>query len=143
LARFIRKVKEVNAEKRVDIVAHSLGGVISRIALTDHRLSDSIRMLITLGSPHQGTYSARLLNTTTLRDLRPDSALMRNLRRKKWPPKTRGITLWSRSDLMVVPHESATLPGTTAIEMTPFTHYSYLIDPKCWKVVHEAVSAST
>ncbi len=140
LAMFIRKVKEVNSEKKVDIVAHSLGGVVSRIALSDHRLSNSVRTMVTLGSPHQGTHAARLLSSTTLRDLRPDSALITSLRRKKWPKKTRGITLWSRNDLMIVPHESAKLPGTTSIEMTPFTHYSYLIDPKCWKVVHEALA---
>lgn len=139
LAHFVRRVKETTKEKQVDIVAHSIGGLIARIVVTDHLLAGSVRTLITLGSPHHGTHSARLLNTPNLRDLRPGSALMNRLRRKKWPKKVRGLTFWSRSDLMILPPESATLPGMKAVEMTPFTHYSYLINPKCWEAVFDSL----
>ena len=139
LAQFVRKVKKTTGEKKVEIVAHSLGGVIARIAVMDHRLANSVKTLVTLGTPHQGTHSARLLNTANLRDLRPDSIFMEKLHRKKWPKNVKVLTFWSRSDLLILPPESATLPGIKAIEMTPFTHYSYLIDPKCWQSVHQSL----
>ncbi len=139
LVQFIRKVKKTTGEKEVDVVAHSLGGVISRMAITDYRLLGSVKTLITLGSPHQGTHSARLLNTPNLRDLRPESTLMKKWGRKKWPKGIRGLTFWSRNDLMILPAESAIIPGMKAVEMTPFTHYSYLIDPKCWQAVHKSL----
>lgn len=139
LARFVRQVKKTTKEKQVDIVAHSIGGLISRIAVTDHRLAGSVKTLVTLGSPHHGTHSARLLNTTNLRDLRPDSSFMKRLRGTRWPKGVRGLTFWSRNDLMILPSESATLAGTSAVEMTPFTHYSYLINPTCWEAVYRSL----
>lgn len=139
LAGFVRRVKRTTREKKVDIVAHSLGGLISRIAVVEHRLAGSVKTLITLGAPHLGTHSARLLDTETFRDLRPESVLMRRLRNKRWPSRVRGVTFWSRSDLMILPPESAALPGTSTVEMPRFTHYSYLIDPKSWRTVYETL----
>ncbi len=140
LACFVRTVKIKTGEKQIDIVAHSLGGLVARMAVTEHGLAASVNTLITLGSPHLGTHAARLLNTATLRELRPDSDLMKRLSRKRWPARVRGVTFWSRSDLMILPPESAALQGTTAIEMPRFTHYSYLIDPKSWRAVYETLT---
>ena len=140
LARFIQKVKKATDEKKVEIVAHSLGGVISRIAVSDHDLASSVKTLVTLGAPHQGTHSARLLNTANLRDLRPNSDFMKKLCRKKWPKGVRGLSFWSRNDLLIVPPESAKLSGMQSVETTPFTHYSYLIDPRSWREVYDRMA---
>jgi hypothetical protein len=67
---------------------------------------------------------------------------MRQLRRQPWPRQIRGVTLWSKNDLFVLPPESATLSGTKKIDMTPFTHYSYLIEPKSWETVRRELGAS-
>ncbi len=139
LARFIRRVMQVTGERKVDIVAHSLGGVVSRLAIHEHRLSRNVGTLITLGSPHGGTHSARFANTALARELRPDSELMRKLGRRPWSKSVRGITFWSRNDLLIVPAESAALRGTRSVDMTPFTHYSYLIDPKSWAAVRKSL----
>ncbi len=140
LSRFVKKVARVTGERKVDIVAHSLGGVVSRLALVDHGLSRHVATLVTLGSPHQGTHSARFGNTATVRELRPGSDLLARLARKRWPSTVHGICFWSRSDLMVVPAESAIAPGTQPVDATPFTHYSYLIDPKSWSAVRAAIA---
>ena len=65
---------------------------------------------------------------------------MRRLARKSWPKAVKGYSFWSRSDLLVIPAESARLKGTTPVEMTPFTHYSYLLDPKCWHAVERVLA---
>jgi pimeloyl-ACP methyl ester carboxylesterase len=137
LARFIRKVMKVTGERKVDIVAHSLGGVVSRLAVLDHGLSRNVAVLLTMGSPHNGTHSARYARTAITRDLRPDSALMRRLRVARWPSGVRGVSFWSRSDLLILPPESALVKGMRPVEMSPFTHFSYLIDPKSWAAVLE------
>ena len=139
LAGFIRDVIKATGEKQVEIVAHSMGGVVSRMAIHDHRLARSVKTLITLGTPHRGSYPARYANTTLTRDLRPDSELMTRLAKQRWPRRVRGVTFWSRNDLIVLPAESAAAEGTEQVEMTPFTHYSYLIDPKSWLAVERAL----
>lgn len=39
---------------KVDIVAHSMGGLVARSAIEDNGASDYVRALITLGTPHKG-----------------------------------------------------------------------------------------
>jgi triacylglycerol esterase/lipase EstA (alpha/beta hydrolase family) len=135
LESFVRAVVEVTSVPRVELVAHSLGGIVVRLGLLDHDLAGCVKTVITLGTPHHGTHSARFADTVTIRELRPDSALMRRLASTPWPRGVRGATFWSRSDVMVLPPESATIEGTHQIEVTPFTHYSYLIDPRSWSLV--------
>lgn len=132
LARFIRQVKRVTGEAKVEIVAHSLGGLVARSAVTGHRLQKSVKTLITLGAPHHGTHTARYVDSKILHDLRPGSPFLRKLNRKRWTKQVRSVTFWSRNDLFVVPPESAIAKGMEAVEVTPFTHYSYLIDPLSW-----------
>lgn len=140
LADFVRDVRQATGERRVDVVAHSLGGVVTRHALHTHRLSRVLGTVVTLGTPHHGTYAARFAGTDLTRALRPDSPLIRELNRRRWPRSVRGVSFWSESDLMILPAESAALKGTEAVEMTPFTHYSYLIEPKSWAAVQAALS---
>lgn len=135
LAHFIRDVRKATGEKQVEIVAHSLGGIVARLAISRYRISSSVRTLITLGTPHHGTYPARYANTPVTRDLRPGSRIIKYLEKQRWPKGVRGVTFWSRNDLFVLPAESAAMNGTEKIDITPFTHYSYLIDPKSWSAV--------
>ena len=141
LARFIRAVKRATKARQVEVVAHSMGGLVARLAVTEHRLAPSVKTLITMGTPHAGTYPARYANTVNIRELRPDSALIRKINAKPWPAKVRGVTFWSKGDLFVLPAESAAAAGTEAVEMSPFTHYSYLIDPRSWAAVAGALEA--
>ncbi|MBI2890462.1 MAG: alpha/beta fold hydrolase [Nitrospirae bacterium] len=140
LARFIGRVRAANGASQVDLVAHSLGGIIVRIALARPRLARSVRTLVTLGTPHHGTYPARYLNSPILRDLRPDGRIIRLLQHRPWPRSVRGVALWSRNDLMVLPPESACLEGMESVDMSPFTHYSYLIHPRSWEAVRRALA---
>ncbi len=139
LARLIRDVLKATGARQVEIVAHSLGGLVSRLAIQKYKLAHQVKTLITLGSPHHGTYSARYANTAITRDIRPNSKLIKELEKQPWPKSVRGVTFWSKSDLLVLPPKSAAMDGTAQIEVTPFTHYSYLIDPKSWAVVRRAL----
>lgn len=143
LARFVRDVKKATRQRRVEIVAHSLGGLVARAALMEHGLRESVKTLITLGTPHHGTHPARYIHSKNIRDLRPGSRLLQKLNRKRWPKRVRGVTFWSRNDLFVLPPESATVKGMEAIDATPFTHYSYLIDPRSWARVAQILTSLT
>lgn len=139
LAKFIRDVKKATGEKQVDVVAHSLGGIIARLAITEHRLGSSVKTLITLGTPHKGTYSARFASTEKTKDLRVGSGMMKRLCGRPLPKTLRCVSFWSRNDVMILPAESAALECGEAVDMTPFTHFSYLIDPRSWGAVAAAL----
>jgi triacylglycerol esterase/lipase EstA (alpha/beta hydrolase family) len=142
LARFVRKVRKVTGQSQVDIVAHSLGGVVARVAVTRNRLGTAVRTLVTLGSPHRGTWSARFASTTKTRDLRPDSPGVLAINARPWPRHIRVVNVWSRNDLVILPHESAWTDGAQVIDASPFTHYSYLLDPAGWELVKNALADS-
>lgn len=55
---------------RVDIIAHSLGGLDSRYALARLGLAQRTRSLVTIGTPHHGTPLANLATTGPLRHAR-------------------------------------------------------------------------
>ncbi len=140
LVAFVDEVMAVTKEPQVDIVAHSLGGLVARVAILDHGLAGKVRRLVTLGSPHGGTYAARLGSTPVTHDLRPDSQFMQQLADRPLPPSVDATSCWSRSDLVIMPPESAALPGTRKIELSPLTHYGYLIHPRAWAVVSQVMS---
>ncbi len=140
LAELVRDVVQATGEPTVDIVAHSLGGVIVRLALAEHEIAPLVHAALMLGSPHQGTYPARYASTRTTLDLRPDSPLVQRLAAARWPSNVRGVSFWSRNDIVVLPPESAALAGTAQIEVTPFTHLSYLVDPRSWALVRRELS---
>jgi triacylglycerol lipase len=56
LARLIRMIPA----KRVNVIAHSMGGLDVRYAIARHGLADRVSSLITIGTPHFGTPVADL-----------------------------------------------------------------------------------
>jgi pimeloyl-ACP methyl ester carboxylesterase len=131
LVEFIESVKESTGEPKVDLVGHSMGGLVARLAIETPALAGSIDTLITLGTPHGGTCIARYANTETIRLLRQDSPLLNELARRPWPKDVRGVTCFSRNDLIILPPESAAVEGTMILDLSPATHYSYLFDINC------------
>ncbi len=141
LAEFIREVVTVTGEPQVDLVAHSMGGLLARVAVVDHDLGSTVRRLVTMGSPHGGTFAARLGNTPVTHDLRPQSEFLERLAHCPLPPTVAVTSFWSNSDLVIMPPESAALAGSNQVDMTPSTHYGYLLEPRCWKAVYKALSS--
>lgn len=58
-AELARSVRELDA-RRVNIIAHSMGGLDARYAITKLGLGDKVASLITIGTPHRGTPLADL-----------------------------------------------------------------------------------
>lgn len=144
LAAFVGKVTEVTGEPKVDIIAHSLGGLVVRLAMAESAdMGNSVCNFITLGTPHKGTFPARFATAQKLMDLRPGSDLITRLEKAGLPDKIRCVSFWSKSDLLVLPPESAMLDGSEQIEAEGFTHYSYLLSPSSWINVARALEGQT
>lgn len=139
LARFIDEVIAVNRlpdHARVDIVAHSMGGIVSRLAVVDPRTAGRVATLVTLGTPHAGTHVARYASTTQTLELRPGSATLAALQGQlPWrgpPEQPRLVALWSKSDMVLLPAETGSVEGAENVEAEGFTHFAYLIHPEGW-----------
>lgn len=60
LAELIRRTSDVS--RGIDLIGHSMGGLVARWAIEMCGLSDSVHNLVTLGTPHQGATGAYLAN---------------------------------------------------------------------------------
>jgi pimeloyl-ACP methyl ester carboxylesterase len=142
LGEYLREVIAANGlgEGRVlDVVAHSMGGVVTRLALEDPTLAARVANVVTLGTPHGGTWAARYAGTDPAVQLRPDSPVADQLRaqwaRRADAPLPRMVCIWSRADVLMLPAETASLEGAESVEFEGFTHGAFLLRPRAWQKV--------
>jgi pimeloyl-ACP methyl ester carboxylesterase len=108
LGRHIEEICERTGSARVDIVGHSLGGLIARYYV--QRLGGDIRVgtLVTLGTPHSGTRVVPLANAHPIvRQMRPGSELLDELTRPAPGCRTHFVSFWSDLDHLMDPLETA------------------------------------
>jgi pimeloyl-ACP methyl ester carboxylesterase len=141
LGRHIEQVCAQTGYEQVFIVGHSLGGIIARYyaqCLAGHGRANTV---ITLGSPHAGTHTARLLPLNVARQLRPGSDLMRELAAPT-SCATRFVAIYSDRDEVVVPNRSAKLEHpdlqVTRVRVRGVGHLTLLVDRE---VVHTVADA--
>jgi triacylglycerol esterase/lipase EstA (alpha/beta hydrolase family) len=127
----------------VDLVCHSMGGIVARVALEDAAVAGKVAHLVTLGTPHSGSLLARYAQTEKILDLRPDSELMERLSGQipwggvpEMPPLT---AFWSREDMVIMPPEAACVEGAENIQMEGFSHLSFLLKARAWQAVMTAL----
>ncbi len=136
----ILRVNRLGKKGRVDLVAHSMGGLVARLALVEKSTRARVRVLVTLGTPHAGTFVARFGASAHIRELRPGSETLRTLKRQlPWRHPPRLVCLWSPSDVFLLPPTSACVEGAENVEMPGFTHLSYLVHPRAAKAVLDAL----
>jgi pimeloyl-ACP methyl ester carboxylesterase len=107
LGRAVESLAERTGYDRVHVIAHSLGGVIARYYV--QRLGGDARVhtLVTLGSPHAGTRTARPWPLRLCRQLRPGSDLVAELALPAPGCRTRFVAVWSEHDQVIRPAASA------------------------------------
>jgi len=136
LKDFVDAVLQATGEDRVDLVAHSIGGLISRYAVQRLGLDQKVRTLVTLATPHQGTYAAQYANTTLVRSLRPESGLVSDLNKDGLAPyPVQFIAVYSDRDIYVVPAGLMTHPDAENIFIPDLSHSQYLVSPPVFRFV--------
>jgi pimeloyl-ACP methyl ester carboxylesterase len=109
LAVEVDRVLAITGAPRCMLVGHSMGGIVARYytqILDGDRTVDTV---ITLGTPHRGTYLARLGLGIAARQLQPRSPLLRLLEETARPSPVRWIAYYSDLDFMVAPAVNAKL----------------------------------
>jgi pimeloyl-ACP methyl ester carboxylesterase len=109
LAEEVESLVAKTGYERVHVIGHSLGGLIARYYVMRLGGDARVHTLVTLGTPHGGTFNAYALPSHLCRQLRPDSALMRELRAPAPGCRTRFVAYWSDLDQMVFPQRNASL----------------------------------
>ncbi|MFF9275194.1 esterase/lipase family protein [Streptomyces griseosporeus] len=138
LGRHIEEICERTGSERVDVVGHSLGGLIARYYVQRLGGDQRVRTLVTLGTPHSGTRVAPLADAHPIvRQMRPGSPVIEELTRPAPGCRTRFVSFWSDLDHIMDPLETACIdhPDLT-VENVRVTGVGHLALP-----VHPAVAA--
>lgn len=108
LARHVEELCERTGRDTIDIVGHSLGGLIARYYVQRLGGDRRVRTLVTLGTPHGGTRVAPLADAHPIvRQMRPGSSVVEELKRPAPGCRTRFVSFWSDLDQLMLPLETA------------------------------------
>jgi triacylglycerol lipase len=116
---------------RIDIVAHSMGGLAVRYHLR-HRASPmaDVRRVVFLATPHFGTYSSLVAWGEGAREMYPGSDFLLTLMEgRPIPDEIDAVTIRTPLDLHILPPESAIIPGVPDLQICCPTHAGLLDDP--------------
>ena len=137
LAAEVEQLVAETGYERIHVIGHSLGGLIARYYVTRLGGDARVHTLVTLGTPHSGTYPRVRPAAPAVPQLRPGSDLMRELAEPAPGCRTRFLAYWSDLDQMVLPQRHARLehPDLAArnIEVHGAGHMSL---PISGRVVH-------
>jgi pimeloyl-ACP methyl ester carboxylesterase len=91
---------------KVNVVGHSLGGIVTRWYVQEMDGDLKVNTAITLASPHKGTLVAFAPLGKTAREIRPNSWLMRRLNGAVLPTHVRWVAFYGDTDALVQPISS-------------------------------------
>jgi pimeloyl-ACP methyl ester carboxylesterase len=119
---------------RIDLVCHSLGGLVARVYIQELGGARRVDRCITLGTPHRGTYNSYWLSSRVGSELRPDSPLLSRLHASRAnAPGVRFLSLVAGSDNLVVPRVFASHEQETHVP--DLGHVSMLFSPRVLRMI--------
>lgn len=89
-----------------------------------------VHRVLTLGTPHTGTWLARFSHTENGRQMRMNSAWLQALKAQEPPGRAKLFVCWySNCDNIVFPATVAALPGAQHRLVTGVAHVQMVLDP--------------
>ncbi|MCC6143577.1 MAG: alpha/beta fold hydrolase [Candidatus Hydrogenedentes bacterium] len=118
----------------IDLVCHSLGGLVARTYLQELGGARRVRRCVTLGTPHYGTYNAYWLPDRVGREMRPGSHVLRRLHETRDAcANVDMLSIIAGSDNLVIPRIFARHEREAYIPN--LGHMGMLYSPTVWRIV--------
>jgi len=135
LGAFVEQVCEASGADRVDLVGHSMGGVVGRYYVSLAGGAARVRNLITIGTPHRGTGISLFGVGRPTRELAPGSPFLQRLGAASPPPGVRVTSIWSRADGLVPSRHDTRLPGVDEFAFDDLGHLSLLASRRVAEII--------
>lgn len=126
LAAFVAEVRAATGAADVDVIGHSMGGLVARYYASLGGGDGVVRRLVTLGSPHGGTPASLFGAGSAKKELLTGSALVARLAAAPPLSRTELLVIWSRGDALVPSTHEARIPGADEIVYDDLGHLSLL-----------------
>lgn len=126
----------------VMLVGHSMGGLAIRAWLRQFDADARVHRVITIGSPHQGTWLARYGHTTNGKQMRQRSPWLMELAAAEPVMRaTRFTCFYGHCDNIVFPAASSILPGAQNLHVSGVAHVQLAFQPAVFNEVWRWLSA--
>ena len=136
LDAYIEFVCAKTGAQHVDLIGHSMGGIVGRTyLLSNARCASRVHSLVTLGSPHGGTAMAKFGLGHIGTQLHPKSDFLKNL--NKLPEASPVTVIWSRSDPLVPSGRYGHLEGAEEIVFDDLGHLSLMRSKRIIDIIVE------
>lgn len=140
--RAVERVLSRYDASQVDIVAHSMGGIIARYFVQKLGGDTVVRNLVTLGTPHQGTKWFSYSILPQLRELRPESHTIRSLNALPVPVCTQVISISGSLDICIQPKQGAFWEGVRNIQLQGLGHAGLLFSRRVVRIIASRLGTS-
>ena len=126
LGQFVDEVRDATGAAQVDVIGHSMGGVVGRYYVALGGGDGPVANLVTLGSPHSGTDVSAMGLGRPAHELLFGSSLLVRMAAAPRPRHTRVTVIWSRGDALVPSVREAHLDGVDEIVHDDLGHLGLL-----------------
>jgi triacylglycerol lipase len=124
---------------RIDLVCHSLGGLVARVYLQQLGGARRVDRCITLGTPHRGTYNAYWVASRVGRELRPDSPFLARLDASRASAaRVRFASIVAGSDNIIIPRVFSS--SDAVVHVPGLGHLGLLFSPTAFRAVAERLA---
>jgi triacylglycerol esterase/lipase EstA (alpha/beta hydrolase family) len=144
LEKRIEAVCAATNQSRVIVIAHSMGGLVSRAYMVKHG-PERIAALITLGSPHHGTMLSTIGLGRAVQQMQQNGAWLTRLATAEEAMRARGALppttcVYTVNDDIVYPPESGVLPWAKNQAVSGMGHVGLLFAPVVWEIAYNSIS---
>lgn len=143
VAKKIDALRHARGIEKVNLVGHSMGGILARNYLQLRGGKDKVARLVMLGSPNHGSKLAPFAMTRLGRPLMPGSAFLQKLNAAPFPEGVPVNNIFTRHDNLVVPSTLARVEGIAEIELAGLGHVSLLYHPRAFASLVQALEGGT
>ncbi len=126
--------------RKFDLVAFSMGGLISRYYLQRLGGLERVPNFITMATPHNGTKAAYALGAPGVLQMRPGSTFLRDL--DSDADRLRSIkftSFYTPLDLVILPARSSEMPQARNVRLWAALHPSWIFEKRCLRAVEVAL----
>lgn len=138
----VERLRAATGAPQVTIVAHSMGGLATRVYLRDHGDS-AVARVITIATPHFGTLFGKFGAGANAQQMAHGSAFFEALARSTAPIADKFVCFASRDDNLIVPRSSPLLPGARQVLFEGVGHLALVEHEPAWHALRDAIGSGT
>ena len=136
IERALHELMKRNGVERVDVVAHSMGGLALRYYLHEYDAARHVRRVVFTGTPHRGTWVAYLGWGDGAREMRPGHSFLAGLSaHPALPSGVEALCIHTPMETRVLPQRSALLPDVRNARVWCASHPRLLRSKKVFAAI--------